>query len=119
MQIAQMFSNMGIHALLSIIVATLPMFFGAAYLFWPTEARLALMRPISLAGIFASLSGTSLGAINTLKMFWMQPPRPPEIIAVGAAESLVTLFVGFSCLTVAWLCVAIGMRRQRSSSAPV
>jgi hypothetical protein len=33
---------------------------------------------------------------------------------VGASEALVSLFVGFGCLTVAWLCVAFGMRRQSS-----
>jgi hypothetical protein len=33
-------------------------------------------------------------------------------MAVGAAEALVTLFVSFGCLTVAWLCVALGMRRN-------
>jgi hypothetical protein len=31
---------------------------------------------------------------------------------LGIAESLVTLFVAFGSLTVAWLCVALGMRRQ-------
>jgi hypothetical protein len=28
------------------------------------------------------------------------------------AESITTLFIGFGCLTVGWLCVALGMRRQ-------
>jgi hypothetical protein len=32
--------------------------------------------------------------------------------AVGAAESLVPVFPGFACLTVAWLLVAAGMGRQ-------
>jgi hypothetical protein len=32
-------------------------------------------------------------------------------MAIGLAESLGTLFVAFGCLTVAWLCVALGMRR--------
>jgi hypothetical protein len=32
--------------------------------------------------------------------------------AVGIAESLVMLFFGFGCLTVAWLCVAIGLWRR-------
>lgn len=103
---------MGIHALLCILVSLLPMLAGASYLFRPTEQRLALMRPISLAGIFASLSGSSLGAINTLRGLWMQPPRDGSYLAVASAESIVPMFVGFSCLMVAWLCVAVGMRRQ-------
>jgi hypothetical protein len=33
-------------------------------------------------------------------------------MATGAAESLVTMFVGFASLTVAWLLVAVGMGRN-------
>jgi hypothetical protein len=78
----------------------------------PTEQRLALVRPISLAGIFSGLAGTTLGFMNVLKMQWdTKPPPPLEVSAVGLAEALVTLFVAFGCLTIAWLCVAVGMRR--------
>ena len=31
------------------------------------------------------------------------------LMAIGAAESLVPVFVGFACLTVAWLLVAVGL----------
>jgi hypothetical protein len=34
-------------------------------------------------------------------------------IALGASESLVPMFVGFACLSVAWLLVAVGMSRDR------
>jgi hypothetical protein len=112
MEVITIFSRMGIAALLAILVSTLPVLAAGAYLFSPTERRLAMMRPISLAGIFASLGGTTLGAINTLRMFWIEPPREWPIFAISTAESLVPLFFGFSCLTVAWLCVAVGMRRQ-------
>jgi hypothetical protein len=103
---------MGIAALIDILISLLPLAAGAAYLFRPTEQRLSMMRPLSLAGIFAGLSGTSLGAINTLRGLWMDPPRDGRIMAVATAESIVPLFVAFSCLMVAWLCVAVGMRRQ-------
>jgi len=112
MELIRIFSNMGIAAIITILVSTLPLFAGGMYLFGPSERRLALMRPVSLAGIFASLSGTTLGFINTLRGLWVEPPRDSRIIAVGTAESLVPLFFGFSCLMVAWLCVAVAMRRQ-------
>ena len=32
-------------------------------------------------------------------------------LAIGSAESLIPLFLAFGCLTVAWLCVAAGLRR--------
>ena len=36
-------------------------------------------------------------------------------MGVGAAESLVPMFVGFASLTVAWLLVAVGMGRHGDS----
>lgn len=112
MEIYRIFSNMGIAALVSILVSSLPMLAGAAYMFRPTEQRLALMRPLSLAGIFAGLNGSSLGAINTLRGLWLEPPRGGKFLAIASAESIVPLYVAFSCLMVAWLCVTVGMRRH-------
>ena len=112
MEIFRIFSNMGIAALVSILVSSIPMLAAAFYMFRPTERRLALMRPLSLAGIFAGLNGSSLGAINTLRGLWMEPPRDGRFLAIASAESIVPLYVAFSCLMVAWLCVAVGMRRN-------
>jgi hypothetical protein len=54
-----------------------------------------------------------LGLMNVLRWYGIHnPPPSPQNMAIGAAESLVTLFVAFGCLTVAWLCVALGMRRN-------
>jgi hypothetical protein len=36
-----------------------------------------------------------------------------RIAVIGASESLVAVFVGFACLSVAWLLVAVGMSRGR------
>ena len=66
---------MGLAALFSILVSFLPLLPPAAYLFRPSEQRLAMMRPLSLAGIFAGLNGSSLGAINVLRGLWLEPPR--------------------------------------------
>ena len=82
-------------------------------LWQPSEQRLALMRPVSLAGLFAALSGTVTGAINVLRLIWMsEGPVNWKTVAVGSAESLVPLWLAFGCLAVAWLCVAAGFRRQ-------
>ena len=113
MQILEMFHQAGIAALLSILVCLLPLPAGIAYLIRPTEDRLALLRPISLAGIFSSLTGTFLGLMNVLKMMWTRDPLPGlPVVATGVAESLVTLVVGFGALTACWLCAAVGMRRR-------
>lgn len=107
-----MLRQMGLASLVSIVVSLLPLIAGGAYLFKPSEQRLAMMRPLSLAGIFAGLNGSSLGAINTLRGLWLEPPRDGRILAISAAESIVPLYVAFSCLMIAWLCVAFGMRRR-------
>jgi hypothetical protein len=112
MELFDMFRQMGLAALFSIVISFLPLVAGAAYLFRPSEQRLAMMRPLSLAGIFAGLNGSSLGAINTLRGLWLEPPRDGRIIWIGAAESIVPLYVSFSCLMLAWLLVAAGMRRK-------
>lgn len=107
-------ADASIMALLSMAVPLAPMVMGIIYAIRPTEARLALMRPLSLAGIFAGLTGFCLGAINILAGIGSTSTALTDnrIFYVGLAESAVTLFVCFGCLTVAWLCVALGLRRQ-------
>ena len=112
MELFTMFSRMGLAAVFSIIISFLPLIAAAAYLFRPSEQRLSMMRPLSLAAIFAGLNGSSLGAINVLRGFWLDPPRDGRIALIGAAESIVPLYVSFSCLMLAWLLVAAGMRRK-------
>ena len=102
-----------IMALLSMAVTLAPMVMGITYAIWPTEGRLALMRPLSLAGIFSGLTGFSVGVINVLAGLASTLTPDSRLVYLGLSESLVTLFVSFGCLTVGWLCVAFGMRRQR------
>lgn len=102
----------GILALLSLIIALLPLAAGVAYAVRPTEARLALLRPVSLAGLFAGLAGFLAGVISMLRVVWMGETPPSRLMAVGFAESLVPLFVACGCLTIAWLCAALGLRRH-------
>ena len=113
MQLFVILRQAGVLALLSLIIAILPLAAGVAYAVRPTEARLALMRPISLAGIFAGLTGFLAGVMSILRFMWTaEAPVTSRLIAVGLAESLVPLVVAFGCLTVAWLCAALGVRRQ-------
>ena len=77
------------------------------------ERHLALMRPLSVAGLFAAMTGGVLGFINVLRFVWTREltAETYRVMAVGAAESLVPISVGFASLTVAWLLVAVGMGR--------
>jgi hypothetical protein len=111
-----MLREAGLFALLTLVLGLVPLGMAIVYAIRPTEKHLALMRPLSLVGLFAAITGTVLGFINVLRPIWTRELNPEtyRIMAVGAAESLVPVFVGFASLTVAWLLVAIGMgRRQR------
>lgn len=103
----------GIAALVAMLVSILPIFAGLAYLIRPSEERLAFMRPISLASLFAGLSGLMLGLINILRYYWMtESDVSLRIMAVGTAESMVSLLLAFGSLTFCWLCVAARFWRQ-------
>ena len=111
--IFQILRQASIVALLSLIVGLFPLGIGVAYALRPTEQRLALMRPLSLAGIFGALGGLLSGVINILRTIGVsETPVNSRFLAIGLAEALVPLFVAFACLTVAWLCAAVGLRRH-------
>ena len=102
-----------IVALISMFMGVVPLGMGIVYAIWPSEHRLALMRPLSLATIFATISGSTLGLLNVLRGMGMsQTPDFTRVSAIGLAEALVPIFFGFGCLTVAWLCVALGLWRR-------
>src|SRR5690242_2824550 len=109
-----MLRNASIFALLTLVVDFVPLIMAVVYVSRPTERNLALMRPLSLAGLFAAIAGGVLGAINVLTVAWTRELTPENyrVMAVGAAESLVTVLVGFASLTAAWLLVAVGMGRR-------
>ncbi len=111
----EILANAGIMALASMFVGVLPLAMAIVYALWPAEPRLALVRTLSLATVFASVSGTALGLLNELRYVGVVQPSPDftSRVAIGLAESLVTLFFGFGCLTVTWLCVTIGLWRRQ------
>ena len=105
--------NASIVALVSMFMGVLPLSLGIVYAAWPSEQRLALMRPLSLATIFAALSGSALGVLNVFRSMGIsQTPDWSRVSAIGLSESLVPIFFGFGCLTAAWLCVALGLWRR-------
>lgn len=100
---------------LAMIVCAAPLATGIFYAVRPTERWLALMRPLSLAAIFASVSLLLLGVLNALMYMGRTTaggPGTPVPAPVALAEALVPSFIGFACLTAAWLCVAIGVKRS-------
>ena len=103
-------------ALLSLMIDFVPLVMAVAYVLRPSERRLALMRPLSLAGLFAALAGAVVGFVNVLRGIAVDSEPFADgyhRFAAGASESLVPTFVGLASLTVAWLLVAVGMSRSR------
>jgi formate hydrogenlyase subunit 3/multisubunit Na+/H+ antiporter MnhD subunit len=116
MDILEMLRQAGVVALLSLAIDFVPLVMAVAYVVRPSERRLALMRPLSLAGLFSALCGTTVGFVNVLRGIAISSEPFDEVYhrtAAGASEALVTTFVGFACLTAAWLLVAVGMSRSR------
>ena len=106
-------TNLGLAGLFGLLITAVPMLVGRGYAVRPTERWLALMRPLTLAGIFASTANVFLGVTNSL--VWasrntLASPLDQRLMA-GFAELAVVGFASFVFLTVGWLAVAVGMRR--------
>ena len=113
--ITDAFTQAGLLAKASMFFGVLPLALGIVYAIWPSEQRLALVRPLSLATIFAAITGTAVGGINVLMGLASNGAAATrEVSFIGLAESLVPLFFGFGCLTVTWMCVTLGMWRRSS-----
>ena len=85
-----------------------------AYAWSPDDQKLALMRPLSLASIFAAICSCSVGVASALARGADAGLSHQAMVGVvaGLAEAFVPLFVAFAFLAVAWLLVALGLRRQ-------
>ena len=108
------FNESGVFARLSLLTGFVPLGLALAYVVRPGERMLAIMRPVSLATIFAAICGLIAGLIAVLMGIAVTLPRPIHVANVykGLSEALVPPFVNFGLLAVAWLLVAVGMMRR-------
>ena len=86
-----------------------------AYAIRPTEQKLMLLRPLSLAAIFAAICSSSVGLATALQGAGAEQAWTADrfsVLMMGLSESLIPPFIAFAFLAVAWLLVAVGMRRQ-------
>jgi hypothetical protein len=110
--IFQGFNNASLVAKALMLMPIAPLVLALAYAIRPNERRLAVMRPLSLAAIFSALASLSIGAIVILDGLSTTGTPNWRLVALGAAETFVPVFSSFACLTLSWLLVAVGMRRQ-------
>jgi type IV secretory pathway protease TraF len=118
--VVHMLGEISLFAQLTMAVAIGAFSLAVAYVLRPTEQKLVLMRPVSLAVIFTTVSGLLGGWIALLSSI----PAPPDghvpvvVLSRGIGESLVVGFVSFGLLGASWMLVAVGvMRRQAASQA--
>jgi hypothetical protein len=108
-------SHASVFVKFGMLVSAAPLVAGVLYAVRPNEKGLALMRPLSLAAIFASVSSLLLGVANALvyigKTAQSGSSGTPHAATI-LSEAVIPSFVGFACLTVAWLSVAIAVRRS-------
>jgi hypothetical protein len=111
---SDLLQQLGIFAMLSLVVAFAPFAIAVFYAIRPTERKLALMRPVSLAAIFAALAAVTSGGAMVLQGVAASkaPQMSNPMVYMGLAETLTPAFVCFGFLAAAWLLVAAGMLRR-------
>lgn len=111
-------TNASLFSLLSIALSATPMVAGFTFALWPTASKLAQVRALTLVGVFATTANLLVGAVNMLVFVAARSPTDPianREFYTSAAEILVIPFVGLVFLTVAWIGVAIGLRKPFDS----
>ncbi|MBI5440632.1 MAG: hypothetical protein HY900_05390 [Deltaproteobacteria bacterium] len=83
----------------------------------PDERKVLAFRPMSACTVSAIAAATAAGLATTLTSAAGKPgglvgPEATAGLLAGLAESMVPPLVGFALLAVAWLLVALGLRRQ-------
>jgi hypothetical protein len=104
---------LGPAAILGIVITALPLVLAVLYAVRPSPSKLELMRPVTLAAIFAALAGICLSLANSF--VGINRHASENVVAYAAevfAESTIPAFVSFSLMAAAWLLIAIAMRRQ-------
>ena len=82
----------------------------------PGERKLGILRPLSVATVFAVLAGvfSDIGAtmkhVSSVEEF-ARSPDLHLIVMTGLGESMAPAILGFSMLSVAWILAAAGLRR--------
>src|SRR5204862_2620180 len=101
--LVDLLGQLGLFAKLTMAVAIVAFSLAVAYVFRPTEQKLVLMRPVSLATIFATVSGLLGGWIAVLASTAATPDGhlPGPTLYRGIAQSRTVGFVPFGVLAAA------------------
>jgi len=116
--LVDLFGQVSVFAKLTTAVAIVAFGLAVAYVYRPTEQKLVLMRPVSLAVIFATISGLLGGWVALLQSVpaTIAGHELTEVLVRGLAESLIVGFVSFGLLAAGWMLVAVGIVRRQATS---
>ena len=106
--------GIGYAAMLGLLISFTPTLAGIWFAIRPSERQLSYMRPLTLAGIFASFCTGALGVTNGAAALSRHPGFDRQMLLGGISDIFAALSVSCVFLTVGWICVAIGMRRHGS-----
>jgi len=107
-------------AKLTMVVAMAVFGLAVLYVFRPTEHKLVLMRPMSLAAIFATISGLLAEWMAVLEGIAATPDMHLTREGLGdvyrgVGTSFTLGFVCFGLLAAAWLLIAVGQLRRAAT----
>ena len=111
----QELAHAGIVAIFGMLVSLVPLFVAVSYMFRPADRLLALMRPLTLATVFAALNtlfSSLAAAFRNLPKHRTPNGYELDWLMHGLAETVTPMFIACGFLAMAWLCVAVGMRRH-------
>jgi hypothetical protein len=107
-------TNASLFALFSIVIAATPMVAGFAFALRPSAVRLAQVRALTLVGVFVTGAVMLSGGVNVLLYLARQSatlPDPRAELYNSIAEILVIPFIGLVFMALAWVGVAVGLRK--------
>ena len=105
----------GNASLFGLLICFVPLVFGAWFAMRPSERRFAFVSPLTLMGVFSAVCNFVLALANGARAVSTMNGLDLEAIRrVGAvlSEGLAPVVASFACVTVAWACVVIGVRRR-------
>ena len=75
--------------------------------------RLSLIRALTMAVVFATIVGVTAGFAATCHYVVSNEPKEPlPVLLQGFAESVTNVILGGSIVVIAWILVAVGVRRM-------
>lgn len=118
------FLRAGGFAIWYVLALSLPLLaLGAGFAYRPSPKRLACVRGLTWALVFGILSAVSTNLMAVFskvshRQEWAHSPDMPLIVMSGLSESITPAVLGFTFLSLSWLFVAFGMRRDVESEYP-